>query len=63
MATVFFIQVLAAFGTQTFTIGFADRANGHFEQGILAQQFTEVDMGILGQNQRGLCFGAFVEGV
>ena len=63
MTAVFFIQVLAAFGAQAFAIGFADRANGHFEQGIFAQQFAEVDMGILGQNQRGLCFGAFVEGV
>src|SRR5258706_4434319 len=63
MAAVSFIQVFAAFGTKSFAIRFADRADGDFEKRVFAQDGSQIDVCVLRENESRVCFGAFVEGV
>ena len=57
------VQVFAAFGAKSLAIGFAKRADGNLQQGIFAEQKSEVEVGIFGEDESRVGFGSFVEGV
>ena len=62
VAAILLVEVLAALGAKAFAIGLANRADGNFEQGIFAQQHSQINMGILGQDQSRIGFRTLVKG-
>ena len=49
MAAILFVQILAASGAETFAIGFADRVDGDFGEGVVADDWRKIDLRVFGE--------------
>lgn len=63
MAAVGFVEVFAAGEAQAAASGSAQGLDGHFDQGVLANEGAEVDVAVFGEEKLGFGGSVFVEGV